>query len=106
MSEGEELAKAWLAGESELIDDLSVLVDGMDRPLDATARAFLLTIGTAAKASGKQARPTPSLPDKPKIKAPEVAPPLPVPPAFEGLGESGFAQRFAELSAKNAAAWR
>jgi hypothetical protein len=56
---GEELARAWLDGKSELIDNLAALVDGMDRPLDGTARAFLLTIGAAARSAPRgKARPT------------------------------------------------
>src|ERR1700677_5213801 len=75
---GEELAKAWLAGKSELIDDLAALVDGMDKPLDATARAFLQMIGDAAKASAKrEARPTPSARRTP-APPPESTPAAPV----------------------------
>src|SRR5580658_10325605 len=54
---GEQMAKAWLRGEGELIDDLPLLVSGMSRPLDEMAKAFLSTIGNAAKA---KARPTPA----------------------------------------------
>jgi hypothetical protein len=118
--EGEGMAKAWLAGKSELIDDLAVLVAGMDRPLDAIARAFLLTIGNAAKASAKrEARPTPSArrtPDPAKAQPspeaprapqppPQAAPAAPARPAFEGLGDAGFAERYAELAARNASLW-
>ena len=56
---GEELARAWLQGKSELIDDLAALVDGMDKPLDATARAFLHGWQRGKGAQGK-ARPTPA----------------------------------------------
>jgi hypothetical protein len=112
--EGEEMAKAWLAGKSELIDDLAALVDGMDKPLDGTARAFLLTIGNAAKASAKrEARPTPSArrtPDLAKAQPspevpPQAAPASPARPAFEGMGDAGFAERYAELAARNASLW-
>jgi hypothetical protein len=115
--EGEELAKAWLTGKSELIDDLAALVDGMDRPLDATARAFLQTIGSAAKAAPKrEARPTPSArrtpdpakaqpPDSAKAQPSPEAPRAPARPAFEGLGDAGFAERYAELAARNASLW-
>jgi hypothetical protein len=115
--EGEEMAKAWLAGKSELIDDLAALVDGMDKPLDGTARAFLQTIGSAAKASAKrEARPTPSArrtPDPAKAQPSPEAPPQtasaapasPARPAFEGMGDAGFAERYAELAARNASLW-
>jgi hypothetical protein len=70
--EGEELAKAWLAGKSELIDDLAALVEGMDKPLDGTARAFLQTIGSAAKAAPRgKARPTPA--GAPAARPPDLA---------------------------------
>ena len=46
---GEELARAWLQGKSELINDLAALVDGMSQPLDATAKGFLVTVGNAAR---------------------------------------------------------
>ena len=109
--EGEEMAKAWLAGKSELIDDLAALVDGMDRPLDATARAFLLTIGNAAKASAKrEARATPSArrtPEAPRAPQPppQAAPASPACQVQSALGYGGFAERYAELAARNALLW-
>jgi hypothetical protein len=51
---GEELARAWLQGKSELIDSLADLVEGMSHPLDETARAFLVTIGNAARSATKR----------------------------------------------------
>ena len=73
---GEELAKAWLRGEGELIDDLAALVDGMDKPLDETARAFLATIGNAARSAPRgKARPTPAGAPAPRAPDPPEAPP-------------------------------
>jgi hypothetical protein len=107
---GEELAKAWLAGKSELIDDLAALVDGMDKPLDATARAFLQMIGEAAKASAKrEARPTPSARRTPA--PPPPSPDAPIAPAvnFEEVmrrrRERDRARRLDELGRRNQEAW-
>ena len=51
---GEELARAWLDGKSELIDDLAALVDGMDRPLDGTARASRSRCSLGAQGQGSR----------------------------------------------------
>jgi hypothetical protein len=75
---GEDLARAWLRRKSELDDDLAALVDGMDKPLDATARAFLLTVGNAARG---HTRPRPAGATRPAVEAqplPEVTPSQPV----------------------------
>jgi hypothetical protein len=75
---GEELARAWLQGKSEMSDDLALLVDGMSQPLDATARAFILAIGAAARSVPKgKARPASA-----RIEAQTAAQPSPeAPPA-------------------------
>ena len=52
---GEGMAIDWIAGRSEMSDDLALLVSGMEQPLDETARAFLLTVGNAARAAAKRA---------------------------------------------------
>jgi hypothetical protein len=54
-----ELARAWLQGSSGLFDDLADIVASMiDKPLDASARTFLSTVGRDAKAMAKgKARP-------------------------------------------------
>jgi hypothetical protein len=113
---GEELAKAWLAGKSELIDDLAALVDGMDKPLDATARAFLQMIGNAAKASAKrEARPTPA--GAPAPRPPDLAKAQPTPEApraplidlnelLRRRRERERARRLEELGRNNDEAWR
>jgi hypothetical protein len=84
---GEELARAWLQGKSELIDDLAALVDGMTRPLDATARAFLLTIGNAARLAPKsKVRQTPTgTPAPARLEAQTAAQPTPEAPPAAGL---------------------
>jgi hypothetical protein len=109
--EGEELAKAWLRGEGELIADLADLVAGMDRPLDGTARAFLQTIGNAAKASSKsKVRQTPA--GAPAARPP-VPPPAEPPPSapvdlnemFRRRRERERAARLGELGRRNQEAW-
>jgi hypothetical protein len=106
---GEELAKAWLRGEGALIDDLAALVDGMTRPLDATAHAFLATIGNAARSAPKsKARPMPAGAPAPRAPDPPEAPPA---PAFDvdafrrRMREHELAARFERLASSNAAAW-
>jgi hypothetical protein len=54
-NEDVELARAWLQGKSELMDDLADLVESMmDKPLDAAARTFISTLGRDAKAMAKR----------------------------------------------------
>jgi hypothetical protein len=112
MSDGEELARAWLQGKSELIDDLAALVDGMGHPLDATARAFLLTVGNAARSAPRgKARPTSSAgaPAPARLDAtptPLEAPPLPPVDVDEfrrRMREHERAARFEDLARRNAA---
>src|ERR1700677_3215515 len=76
--EGEELAKAWLAGKGELFDDLADLVESMSQPRDPVSRTFLKMIGNSAKASaGGKARPASA-----RIEAQPAAQPSPeAPPA-------------------------
>jgi hypothetical protein len=96
-----------LAGKSELMDDLADLVAGMDRPFDATARAFLLTIGNAAKASAKrEARPMPSARRTP-APPPEPTPAAPVDfsEMLRRRLERDGARRMEEFGRSNAAAW-
>ena len=78
-NEGEELARAWLQGKSELMDDLADLVESMmDKPLDAAARTFISTIGRDAKAMAK--RKDRSLATTDHAKAQTVAQPTQDPP--------------------------
>ena len=51
---GEGMAIEWLEGRSEMSDDLVLLVSGMTQPLDGTARAFLLTVGNAARSVARR----------------------------------------------------
>jgi hypothetical protein len=92
---GEALARAWLAGKTEMSDDLAVLVSVLTQPLDAATRAFLQTIGNAAKAS---ARPTPSA-----RRAP-APPPEPTPAAPVDLNEM-IRRRQARDRARRIEAW-
>jgi hypothetical protein len=107
-----ELARAWLAGKSELMDDLADLVEGMSHPLDPAARAFLQTIGSAAKAAPRgKARPTPAGAPAPAQAAaqPTPEPPLAAPVSLDELWrrrrERDRAQRLAELGRRNQEAW-
>jgi hypothetical protein len=104
--EGREVAEAWLRGEGELIDDLAALVDDMTLPLDATARAFLQTIGKAAKASAKRG-PTPSA--RRAAAAPPAEPPPAAPVDLNELlrrrRERERARRLEEFGRRNAEAF-
>jgi hypothetical protein len=91
---GEELARAWLDGRSEMSDDLALLVSGMTQPLDATARAFISMIGNSAKASAT-ARPTPSA-----RRTPAPPPAGPTPSAPVDLNEMLRRRRERERAAK------
>jgi hypothetical protein len=113
---GEELAKAWLRGEGELIDDLAALVDGMTRPLDATAHVFLATIGNAARSAPKsKVRQTPAgAPAPARLEAQTAAQPTPEAPPAPPVDVDAFrrrmrdherARRFERLASSNAAAW-
>src|ERR1700722_3408727 len=92
---GEELARAWLDGKSELIDDLAALVDGMDKPLDATARAFLETIGAAARSAPRsKARQTPAgAPPPARLEAKTAAQPTPEAPPAPAFDVDAFRAR-------------
>jgi hypothetical protein len=114
MSDGEELAKAWLRGEGELLDSLADLVEGMDKPLDETARAFLLTIGNAARSAPKsKVRQTPTgTPAPARLEAQTAAQPTPEAPPAPAFDVEAFrrrmreherAARFTELARRNAA---
>jgi len=52
--EGEKLAREWLEGRSELVDDLAELCGGMPKPLGAIERAFLHAVGNAARALARR----------------------------------------------------
>ena len=108
---GEELARAWLDGKSELIDDLAALVDGMDKPLDGTARAFLLMVGNAARSTPRgKARSAPARIEA-QTKAQPTPPEAPPAPAFDvdafrrRMREREQAARLEQLGRSNAAAW-
>ena len=109
---GEELAKAWLQGKSELIDDLAALVDGMDKPLDATAKGFLVTVGNAARMAKRDDLPTPARAPAPRAKGPAKAQPTPEAPPAPAFDVDEFrrrrrehelAARLDELARRNAA---
>jgi hypothetical protein len=102
---GEELARAWLQGKSELINDLAALVDGMSQPLDATARAFLLTVGNAARSAPRgKARPAPARLDAQPTQDPPQ-PRVDIDEFRRRQREHERAARLEELGRSNAAAW-
>lgn len=51
--EGERLGLDWIEGRSDLLDDLAALVVGM-KEFGTIERAFLTTIGNAARAAAKR----------------------------------------------------
>src|SRR5271168_1930358 len=107
---GEELARAWLQGKSELVDDLAALVDGMDKPLDGTARAFLVTVGKAARQGARgHTRPRPAGAPRPAVEAqpPEATPqpPIDVDAFHRRRREHELAVRLDELGRRNAQAF-
>jgi hypothetical protein len=110
--EGEELAKAWLAGKSQLFDDLADLVESMmDKPLDAPARAFISTIGRDAKAMAKRKDRSLATTDPAKAQAaqPTQDPPQPrvdLNELWRRRLERERARRLDELGRSNAEAWR
>jgi hypothetical protein len=110
---GEGLALDWLEGRSEMSDDLSLLVSGMTQPLDGTARAFLLSVGNAARAVARRedlpapaGAPTPRPPDpakaQPTLETPP-APPIDLNEMLRRRRERERAARFEELARRNAA---
>jgi hypothetical protein len=105
--EGEELAKAWLAGKSEMSNDLALLVSGMTQPLDEMAKAFLVTVGNAAMAK-REARPTPSArrtPAPPPPAEPPPAAPIDLNEMIRRRQAREHARRLEEFGRSNAAAW-
>jgi hypothetical protein len=112
MSEGVELARAWLQGKSELMDDLADLVESMmDKRLDPAARTFISTIGRAAKATAK--RKDRSLATTDPAKAQTAAQPTQDPPQprvdlnelWRRRLERERARRLDELGRRNQEAW-
>jgi hypothetical protein len=108
-----ELARAWLQGKTELMDDLADLVESMmGKPLDAAARTFISTIGRDAKAMAK--RKDRSLATTDPAKAQTVAQPTQDPPQprvdlnelWRRRLERERARRLDELGRSNAEAWR
>ena len=92
-------------GKSELLDSLADLVEGMSHPLDETARAFLATVGKAARQASKgKARPAHE-----RIEA--LPPPPPEAAAFDIDGfrrrrrEHELAARLDQLGRRNAEAF-
>jgi hypothetical protein len=107
---GEDLARAWLQGKSEMSDDLALLVSGMTQPLDEMATAFIRMIGNAAKAAPKsKVRQTPAgapaaPPNLAQAQPSPEAPPAPLIDFNEMMRrhrESEYARRLEELWREN-----
>jgi hypothetical protein len=110
---GEGMAIEWLESRSEMSDDLALLVSGMTQPLDGTARAFLLTVGNAARAVARR-EDLPTSAGAPAQRAPDPAKAQPTPEAtptppidlnemLRRRRERERAARFEELARRNAA---
>ena len=52
---GDGMAIDWIAGRSEMTEDLSAIVATMPKELDGAAIGFLRTVGNAARAAAKRA---------------------------------------------------
>jgi hypothetical protein len=107
---GNEEARAWLQGNSELFDDLADLVESMAKPLGATARAFLQVVGNAARAAKREGQPTSVVASDPA--PPPLSKPVPAEPKVDidafrrRQREHERRARFEELARNNADAWR
>ena len=97
--EGEEMARAWLQGKGDLLDDLGQLVASMGE-LGPVERSFLRVVGDAARSAAKR---------KDRAAAPariEAQPPA-APPVIDGEAswrrarERQRAARFEELARRN-----
>jgi hypothetical protein len=103
---GEELARAWLQGNSELLDDLADLVGSMSHPLDETARTFLLTVGNAARQASKgKARPAHERIEAQPAVQPTPPAPIDLNEVIRRRREHELAARLEELGRRNAQAW-
>jgi len=112
---GNEEARAWLQGNSELFDDLADLVESMAKPLGATERAFLQVVGNAARAAKREDLPTPAGAPAARAKGPAKAQPAPEAPPAPKVDIDAFRRRQREheraarldrLARSNADAWR
>jgi hypothetical protein len=103
-----ELARAWLQGKSELMDDLADVVESMiDKRLDPEARVFLSTIGRDAKAMAKR-EPRPTQARAPAAQPPATPTPEPLPSVPVDINEiwrrrqqRNREQRLDELARRN-----
>ena len=105
--EGERLALDWIAGKSELLDDFAALVVGM-KEFGEMERAFLLTIGNAARAAAKrEGQPRSVVADAAPMprSAPAAEPKVDLDEFRRRRLEHEHATRFEELARRNAALW-
>ena len=106
---GEELARAWLQGMSELVDDLSALVDGMPRrELGPVERGFLRVVGEAARRAVLALRTASAAPRPPDLAKAQPLPEAPLVPRIDidefrrRRREHELAARLDELGRRNA----
>ncbi len=109
---GEELARAWLQGKSELVDDLAALIDGMPRgELGPVERSFLRVVGEAARREPRgHTRQRPAGAPRPAVEAQPLpeAPPVPridIDEFRRRRQERERAARFEDLARRNAGLW-
>ena len=106
---GEGMAIDWIAGRSEMTEDLSAIVATMPKELDGAAVGFLRTVGNAARAAAQRAEQAPR--DGAPATAPQAqaaaAPPAPSPIDWEELRrrqrEHRLRERLDELWRANSA---
>jgi hypothetical protein len=99
---GEEMARAWTEGRSELIEDLGALVAGMGE-IGPQERGFLVTLGNAARAARRAPRPTPApaLLEAQTPAAPPARAPIDVDDSWRRARERMRQARLEELARAN-----
>jgi hypothetical protein len=102
MSEGEEMAKNWLAGKTNMHDDLGTLVASMvDGQLGAVERDFLRVVGEAARSAAKRKGPAPSRASPPAAQPTAAPPQIDADASWRRALERQRAARFEELARRN-----
>jgi hypothetical protein len=101
MSEGEEMAKNWLAGKTNMHDDLGTLVASMvDGQLGAVERDFLRVVGEAARSAAKR-KDRAAAPARVEAQPPAAPPVIDVDASWRRARERQRAARFEELARRN-----
>jgi hypothetical protein len=98
--EGEEMARAWLQGKGDLLDDLGQLVASMGE-LGPVERSFLRVIGEAARSAAKRKGPAPSRASPPAAQPTAAPPQIDADASWRRARERQRAARFEELARRN-----